>query len=131
MLKRFAVFLVASLCIVGVLAACGSSSSSSTTSSSSSSSGGASSSVTLDLTEMKFTPNTFTVKSGDKVTVKLDNKGTVLHDFSIDSLKIAQTVKPGATATVTFTAPAAGTLDFYCDQPGHKAAGMTGTITVQ
>jgi uncharacterized cupredoxin-like copper-binding protein len=133
MLKRFAVFLVASLCIVGVLAACGSSSSSSTTSSSSSSSssGSASSSVTLDLTEMKFTPNTFTVKSGDKVTVKLDNKGTVLHDFSIDSLKIAQTVKPGATATVTFTAPAAGTLDFYCDQPGHKAAGMTGTITVQ
>src|SRR6476661_7870603 len=99
MLKRFAVFLVASLCIVGVLAACGSSSSNSTTSSSSSSSGGASSSVTLDLTEMKFTPNTFTVKSGDKVTVKLDNKGTVLHDFSIHSLKIAQTVKPGATAT--------------------------------
>ena len=130
MLKRFAVFLVASLAIVGVLAACGGSSNNSTASSGGSSSAG-NSSVTIQMTEMKFTPNTFTVKSGDKVTVKLENKGTVMHDFSIDSLKIAQTVQPGKSATVTFTAPAAGTLDFYCNQPGHKAAGMTGTITVQ
>jgi len=130
MLKRFAVFMVASLCIIGLLAACGGSSSKSTASSGSS--GGSSGSQTVQMTEMKFTPNTFTVKAGEKVTVKLENKGTVTHDFSIDSLKIAKTVPAGQSDTVTFTAPSTpGTLDFYCNQPGHKAAGMTGTITVQ
>jgi nitrite reductase (NO-forming) len=131
MLKRFVVLMVASFCIVGLLAACGGSSSSSTASSGGSTSGG-SASQTIDMTEMKFTPNTFTVKAGEKVTVKLDNKGTVTHDFSIDSLKIAQTVAAGKSATVTFTAPTtAGSLVFYCNQPGHEAAGMKGTITVQ
>lgn len=129
MLRRFAIFVVASLFVVGALAACGGSSSKSTSSSGSTSGG---SSFTVDMTEMKFTPNTFTVKAGEKVTVKLENKGTLLHDFSIDSLKVQQNVQPGKTETVTFTAPSsAGTLDFYCNQPGHKAAGMTGTITVQ
>jgi len=130
MLKRFAVLLIASLCVVGLLAACGGSSKNSTSSSGSSSSGG--SNVTIQMTEMKFTPNTFTVKAGQKVTVKLENKGTVLHDFSIDSLKVAQTVQPGKTETVSFTAPSsAGDVVFYCNQPGHEAAGMKGTMTVQ
>jgi len=129
MLKRFAVLIVASLCVIGLLAACGGSSSKDNTSSSGSGSGN---SVTIDMTEMKFTPNTFTVKAGDKVTVKLENKGTVLHDFSIDSLKIQQNVQPGKTETVSFTAPStAGDVVFYCNQPGHEAAGMKGTMTVQ
>jgi nitrite reductase (NO-forming) len=128
MLKRFAVLMVASFCIVGLLAACGGGSSNSTSSSGSS---GGTASQTIQMTEMKFTPNAFTVKSGDKVTIKLENKGTVLHNFSIDSLNIKQDVQPGDSKTVTFTAPAAGTLTFYCDQPGHEAAGMKGTITVQ
>jgi nitrite reductase (NO-forming) len=130
MLKRFAVLMIASLCVIGLLAACGGGSSKDSTSSSSGS--GGSNSVTIDMTEMKFTPNTFTVKAGEKVTVKLENKGTVLHDFSIDSLKIQQNVQPGKTETVSFTAPSsAGDVVFYCNQPGHEAAGMKGTMTVQ
>lgn len=131
MLKRFAVLMVASLCIIGLLAACGGSSSDDNGGSGDSGSGGGDS-VTLELTEMKFTPNTFTVKAGEKVTVKLENKGTVLHDFSIDSLDVQQDVQPGKSEEVSFTAPSdAGDLEFYCDQPGHKAAGMKGTMTVQ
>jgi nitrite reductase (NO-forming) len=129
MLKRFAVLMVASFCIIGLLAACGGSSSKDNSGGSSDTGGN---SVTLELTEMKFTPNTFTVKAGDKVTVKLENKGTVLHDFSITSLNVKQDVQPGKTQTVSFTAPsAAGDVTFFCDQPGHEAAGMKGTMTVQ
>ena len=129
MLKRFAVLIVASLCVIGLLAACGGSSSKDNTSSSNT---GGGNSVTIDMTEMKFTPNTFTVKAGDKVTVKLENKGTVLHDFSIDSLNVKKDVQPGKTETVSFTAPSqAGDVVFYCNQPGHEAAGMKGTMTVQ
>jgi uncharacterized cupredoxin-like copper-binding protein len=131
MLKRFAVLIVASFCVVALLAACGGGSKDDSTSSSGAS-GGTSGSQTIDMTEMKFSPNTFTVKAGEKVTVKLENKGTVVHDFSIDSLNVHQDVQAGKSGTVTFTAPSsAGTVDFYCNQPGHKAAGMTGTITVQ
>lgn len=129
MLKRFAVLMVASFCVIGLLAACGGGGSSDNNGGSS---GGSGNSVTLDMTEMKFTPNTFTVKAGDKVTVKLENKGTVLHDFSIDSLNVKKDVQPGKTDTVSFTAPSsAGDVEFYCNQPGHKAAGMKGTMTVQ
>ncbi len=84
---------------------------------------------------MKFTPNTFTVKAGQKVTIKLENKGVVMHDFTIDDVngqKVSQPVDPGQTKTVSFTAPSTpGTVQFYCSQPGHRAAGMQGTITVQ
>ena len=91
--------------------------------------------ITITETEMKFTPNTFTVSAGQQVTIKLENKGVVMHDFTIDDVggkKISQPVEPGKSGTVTFTAPSSpGTIQFYCSQPGHKAVGMVGTITVQ
>ncbi len=129
MLKRFGVLVGVSAILVVLLAACGGSSNSSSSSSSSSNT------VTITETEMKFTPNAFTVKAGDKVTVKLENKGSVMHDFTIDNVggqKITHPLDPGKSGTVTFTAPSsAGTIQFYCSQPGHKEAGMVGTITVQ
>jgi uncharacterized cupredoxin-like copper-binding protein len=38
--------------------------------------------------------------------------------------------QPNAKATVQFTPTAAGTYQFYCAEPGHKEAGMVGTLTV-
>jgi azurin len=40
-------------------------------------------------------------------------------------------VGPGESASVTFTAPAAGTYDYICTFPGHALAGMRGTLTVK
>jgi azurin len=37
--------------------------------------------------------------------------------------------KPGETVTVDFTAPAAGTYDFFCSYPGHYTK-MNGKVTV-
>jgi uncharacterized cupredoxin-like copper-binding protein len=37
---------------------------------------------------------------------------------------------PGGKATITFTAPAAGTYTFLCTYPAHYAGGMKGTLTV-
>jgi len=65
------------------------------------------------------------------VTINLVNNGAAVHNFNIDSLKIASgDLQPGQTATVTFNAPA-GDYQFYCNIPGHKEAGMFGTITAQ
>src|SRR6185437_12444921 len=103
MLKRFAVLLVASFLVIGLLAACGGSKSNSSSSGDSSSAN-----QTLEMTEMKFTPNTMTVKAGSKVTIKLENKGTVTHNFSIDNVdgnKVSKNVDAGKSDTVSFTAP--------------------------
>ncbi len=78
-----------------------------------------------------FDPNTITAKVGQPVHIVLTNKGVLVHSFVIDALgvKIAN-VQGGATGEATFTPTQAGTYTFYCEQPGHQAAGMTGTLTV-
>lgn len=39
-------------------------------------------------------------------------------------------VEPGETATITFIPHEVGEYEFYCSVPGHKEAGMSGTLTV-
>ena len=79
----------------------------------------------------KYEPAALTAKVGQAVTVNLQNKGNLDHSFVIDELSVKlETVKAGTTQSVTFTPGTAGTYTYYCDVPGHKAAGMTGTFTV-
>ena len=78
-----------------------------------------------------FTPSTLTAKTG-LATIQI-TMGSGGHTFNFDNP--AATLWPGVsidTATVTGTAffPAAGTYTFFCNTPGHRAAGMQGTITV-
>ena len=58
----------------------------------------------------------------------LPNEGVTLHNFAIDELEINVDIAPGATEEVVINAPA-GTYEYYCNVPGHKAAGMVGTLT--
>jgi len=39
-------------------------------------------------------------------------------------------IAPGASATVEFTAPAAGTYTYVCTYPAHLGGGMKGVLTV-
>ena len=62
----------------------------------------------------------------------MENTGAALHNFSIDSLKIDVDVNPGETVDIVIPAGTApGTYDFYCNVPGHKEAGMVGTLIVK
>jgi uncharacterized cupredoxin-like copper-binding protein len=63
------------------------------------------------------------------VTITLPNEGVTLHNFAIDELGVDVDIDPGATQQVTINAPA-GTYEYYCNVPGHKQAGMKGTLTV-
>jgi uncharacterized cupredoxin-like copper-binding protein len=99
--------------------------------------GGASSAqaVTVkSLDTMKFDPATITVRANSPVGVTLDNSGAgLVHDFVIDNLggtKVHIEAQPNQKATGQFTPTAPGTYQFYCAQPGHKEAGMVGTLTV-
>ncbi|HET9660307.1 MAG TPA: cupredoxin domain-containing protein, partial [Thermomicrobiales bacterium] len=87
----------------------------------------------LDAKDIAFVPTEITVDAADEpVTIKMENTGAALHNFSIDSLDISVDVNPGETVDVVIPAGTApGTYDFYCNVPGHKEAGMVGTLTVE
>src|SRR5262249_42104302 len=64
------------------------------------------------------------------VTVNLVNKGASVHTFDIDALNIhSGDVAPGSTKSITIHA-APGDYQYYCSIPGHKEAGMVGTLHV-
>ncbi|HEX5991546.1 MAG TPA: cupredoxin domain-containing protein [Thermomicrobiales bacterium] len=92
--------------------------------------GGAGESVTVESYDIYFEPDELSIPADTDVTIQLPNEGVTLHNFSIDELGISVDIAPGATEETVINAPA-GTYEFYCNVPGHKPAGMVGTLTVQ
>ncbi|MDF3041594.1 MAG: hypothetical protein K0Q71_4300, partial [Thermomicrobiales bacterium] len=77
-----------------------------------------------------FEPDEITIPADSDVTFTLPNEGAAPHNFSIDELGIDVDQAPGATEQIVVNAPA-GTYEFYCNVPGHREAGMVGTLTVE
>ena len=65
--------------------------------------------------------------SGAEVRVEVTNQDTIEHNFTFAEANADQDVEGGEDATVTFTAPAAGSYEFFCKY--HPSA-MRGTVTV-
>jgi uncharacterized cupredoxin-like copper-binding protein len=86
--------------------------------------------VTLDAGDFYFKPNAVSIPANTAVTFAIKNVAQIPHNFSIEELKISVALPPGETQDVTINAPA-GSYEFYCNLPGHKAAGMFGTLTVK
>jgi len=81
--------------------------------------------------DISFAPTTLTIAAGADSVVDVSNEGALPHNFAIDELKINQNLDAGAKdIKVTINAPA-GTYEYYCNIPGHKEAGMVGTLTVR
>jgi plastocyanin len=64
--------------------------------------------------------------AGSEVKVEVTNDDSADHSFTFEDASVDQTVAAGEDATVTFTAPAAGSYEFRC----KFHAAMTGTVTV-
>jgi uncharacterized cupredoxin-like copper-binding protein/mono/diheme cytochrome c family protein len=82
---------------------------------------------TVESHDIFFTPTEIEVPSDTEVTILLPNLGASPHNFSIDALDISVDIAPGETKEVKITAPE-GEYEYYCDVPGHKEAGMVGTL---
>jgi plastocyanin len=143
MRRTSAVLVVAALAVVG-LAACGSSSNDNSTTSAAAvpattaAAGGGGGGSTVDISTpsgstLAFDQKDATAKAGN-VTINFDNKQSLQHDVAVADSSgkvIGQTdlVSSGtANATVDLQP---GTYTFYCTVPGHKDAGMEGTLTVK
>ena len=86
--------------------------------------------VTVVSQDIFFEPSEVTIPADTDVTFTLPNEGVIPHNFSIDALGIDVDILPGETQEIVVNAPA-GTYEFYCNVPGHREAGMVGTLTVE
>ena len=92
-------------------------------------------STKVSMTEFKFTPSDISVPAG-KVVFFLVNDGNgtshdmVIQDSSGKTIAKSELVSAGDTSVLTVDNIAAGTYTILCDQPGHEASGMKGTLTV-
>jgi plastocyanin len=78
-----------------------------------------------------FDPATLTATVGQTVNVTLDNEGVLEHNFVIDELNVSLGPIPGGqSSSGSFTPSTAGSFEYYCNVPGHREAGMVGTLTV-
>jgi plastocyanin len=133
------------------LTACGGSSSSSSTASSSATAtssaaaastsasasapaGGAALALAADPSgALKYTTTSLTAKAG-KVTIQFTNSSPLAHNITIQAGTSGATIGAtptfqGGSKTLSVTLKP-GTYTFFCSVPGHRAAGMQGTITV-
>lgn len=87
--------------------------------------------LTVTSEGLKFAPSELKVKEGDKVRLTYKNtKGS--HNFVIDEFKVqTEVINAGQDISVEFVANKKGSFEFYCGVPGHKAAGMKGTLIVE
>lgn len=86
------------------------------------------------LDTMRFSPDTITAKAGEPLVITFKNSGVIPHDLITEggekNVKLVN-VGGGKQQSGTFLAGKPGEYRFVCIQPGHKEAGMVGTIVVK
>jgi uncharacterized cupredoxin-like copper-binding protein len=89
--------------------------------------------VKIEVTAKEFTfdPSQLTLSANKAAEIVLTNGGVVEHDMTIDAVDFSLLVPIGETVTGAIGPLDAGTYEIYCSIPGHKDAGMTGTLTVE
>ena len=88
--------------------------------------------LTADPTQLAFQQKTASSKPG-MVTIDFDNPAQISHDVVIeqDGKDIAKTELITQSKTSVSADLAPGQYVYYCDVPGHREAGMEGTLTVK
>jgi plastocyanin len=98
--------------------------------------GGGGSTVSLEADpggQITYTTKSATAKAG-KVTIDFKNPQALSHDVAIEgsggeTVGKTQLIAESQTSTTVNLKP--GKYTFYCTVPGHREAGMEGTLTVK
>lgn len=113
----------------------------------------ASQSIVVEMQDIKFVPETITVQAGEIVELMLENTGSLPHDFTIDqidadhayheSVEVAghgehedefgmhHALEGGHDLAMRLRVHEPGEYEFWCTVPGHRDAGMIGTLIVE
>ena len=86
--------------------------------------------------KMLFLPDRLKFRKGEQVRFQLRNNGAIDHEFVVGTVEEhddpnAKRLKPKTTGEILWQFTKAGTFDFSCLIPGHRQAGMFGTIVVE
>jgi plastocyanin len=143
MRRASAVAVVAALAMLG-LAACGGggdnndTTAAGTTPANTATTGGGGGGSTVDIstpsgTDLAFDQKSVNAKAGS-ITIDFDNKQAVPHDVTVEDssgqqLGATDLISSSTTNTTVDLQP--GTYTFFCSVPGHREAGMEGTLTVK
>lgn len=114
--------------------------------------------VTLTAEDIKYDKTQLEVVAGRPVRLTLQNEGALEHDFSVMDIHLSgeahaseeeseehmmdmehldeepelhAAAMPGMDNTLEFTPEEAGEYEYFCTVPGHKEAGMHGTLIVR
>jgi plastocyanin len=148
-MKKLAALLVLALASVALVACGGSDNSTTTTSSGGEAGGGAAAesgkeaggsegASTLEFEadpngELAYTTTKASAKPG-KVTIDFNNPQSLTHDVAIEDSsgkEVGKTDLVASEETSTTVDLKPGTYTFFCTVPGHREAGMEGTLTVK
>ncbi len=82
---------------------------------------------------LAYTTTEATTEAG-KVTVEFDNPQSLTHDVAIEDssgkeVGATELIADSSDSTTVNLKP--GTYTFFCSVPGHREAGMEGTLTVE
>lgn len=84
--------------------------------------------LAIEAIDIAYDSKELEIAAGTDVTITITNGGVAAHDFIIEGTDInSGYISGGESVTITVNL-AAGDYTFFCGVPGHRAAGMVGTI---
>ena len=101
--------------------------------------------VMIRALDLRYEPQHVTIPRDQPVRIVLQNDGVLAHDISVEQLEVQVQqlqgewvrgqvyiyAERGQSLALTVQASTPGTYDFVSTIPGHEAAGMRGTLTVE
>ncbi len=86
--------------------------------------------ISVKAGRFRFTPKVITIAAGEDVTIVMRSTD-LFHDFVVKGTGHVVGAKRKKTAEGGLRIDTPGTYKFWCSVPGHRAAGMKGTIVVE
>jgi len=91
--------------------------------------------TSVQIKSFAFTPGSLLASAGGTVRLVVKNDDATLHTFTLPQAGVDVSVPPGSEKVIEFTAPAAGSYQWFCiphsSVNGATRQGMVGTLQVQ
>jgi plastocyanin len=88
-------------------------------------------SAVLTVEKNAFAEASLEMQGGEVLGLFIVNEDPFPHSFDIDTLDLHVQLLPNSTTAVAISPTGPGNLEFYCGVPGHREAGMVGTLSVE
>jgi plastocyanin len=87
--------------------------------------------IPADEQALAYQKTEVTAKAGS-ITLRSPNPSPIPHNIAVDEPEqaLGEVVQNGGVSEITVDFPA-GEYEYYCSVPGHREAGMVGTLTVE